>query len=210
MTRTQIKNLENYLGDLKNQSDELEQRVEGRWSPRATSTPGSSSRSRTPTATAKDVEKGAKRSSITLEQYKQVHEELFETRLELALAEAWLTAVQDAAKAAAEQDLGAGRRRGPAPTGRSSAGSSRTPRSIDLAAQMMEARTSSTSSTGSIRLGGDPAVRKAHGEAQGPRRPVRPALGDQAPPDPRGARDGRRRPATPARSSARPRPRSRR
>jgi capsular exopolysaccharide synthesis family protein len=109
----------------------------------------------------KGVDQSVKRSSITLEQFKEVHKQLFDTRLELALAEDWLKEVQDStARAAVERTA--------TPTSDDSRLKleierqfKRDPQVVDLASKMLEARNKLAELHRTIRIGGDPAERKA-------------------------------------------------
>ena len=158
-TRNQKETLEDYLEDLEKKS----QVVEKDW--RKLAAKGEVDiaipvKEQGPDGEVKGVEKGVKRSSITLEQFRQVHRQLFDTRLELAMAEDWLKEVQDSTKAAAE--------RTPTPTVDKSRLKlevvrqfKRDPQVMDLASKMMEAKNKVGELNRMVRIGGDPAVRKA-------------------------------------------------
>ena len=91
MTRQQIKNLEQYSTDLKNQTDELERKwldLAGRGDLNLELNP-----KKDDVASPKQ-EPGVNRASITIEEYRQVRHEMNAVKLELAEAEAWLTAAK--------------------------------------------------------------------------------------------------------------------
>ena len=101
MTRTQIKNLETYLGDLKSQTGEMERSwkdLAAMGDPDAqfindvkqhNNAPGD------PEERAAKEDRAAKAGSITIEEYKRVRQELFQVNLDLAQAQAWLDAPQE-------------------------------------------------------------------------------------------------------------------
>ena len=97
MTRSQIKNLETYMGELKNQSDEHERR----WKELVARGHNESQvfvKQKQVDGTVQAENQGAKRSSITLEQYKRVQQGLFEVNIELAQADALLSAIKNSAQ----------------------------------------------------------------------------------------------------------------
>ena len=126
-TESQVKTLEDYLDDLKKKSDVVDKEWR-RLAAKGDLDSGLFVKEQDPDGAVKDVEKGAKRSSITLGQFRKVHEELFQTRLELAMAEDWLKAVQDAVEGAAPRGLRRRPSTWPGSARRSSAGSSGTRR----------------------------------------------------------------------------------
>ena len=96
MTKTQIKNLETYKVDLKNQTDELERQ----W--RDLVNKGDvdaqmlqESKVDHPVA-SKSEQQGAGRGSVTVEEYKRVRQDLFTVEMELAAAQGWLAAAKSA------------------------------------------------------------------------------------------------------------------
>jgi capsular exopolysaccharide synthesis family protein len=106
MTRQQIKNLEQYQIDLKNQTDELERKwmalaakgdldvgpgVARREEPTTKGDPNA------PKTVASPVE-STNRASITIEEYRQIRHELNAVEIDLAQAQAWLAAAKAAAK----------------------------------------------------------------------------------------------------------------
>ena len=81
MTSNQITSLETYLADLKNQSQDLERR----WKEYVARQEGNVVAIKPMGATAKQGEPGAPAiTSLTVEQFKRIHDELFHTRMELA------------------------------------------------------------------------------------------------------------------------------
>ena len=96
MTRSQIKNLETYLGDLRNQTDELERKWKERVNLSDPDAPFIKDARQQGPAPEKSDDRAVKTGSITIEEYKRVRSELFQVNLDLAQAQAWL----DAAKAA--------------------------------------------------------------------------------------------------------------
>ena len=116
MTKTQIKNLEDYQGDLKNQTDEIERQVEGPGRPGDLDAMSSrrSSKRRPPPARRPRSQGAAERPEPASRstEYKMVRQELTEVELELAEAEAWLTAAQAAAERAAGKNPTPVERRG--------------------------------------------------------------------------------------------------
>src|SRR6185437_12843798 len=95
MTRGQIKNLETYQRDLQNQTDELERRwkelvARGDLDNRAVEDSKKENAN-------KAEEQGPSRSSITIEEFKKVRQDLFAVNLELTQAQAWLSTAKVAA-----------------------------------------------------------------------------------------------------------------
>ena len=106
MTRQQIKNLEQYQVDLKNQTDELERKWRalaakgdfdvGTGLDRRRDDPMSKADPNAPRPAASPVE-STNRASVTIEEYRQARQDLNAVELDLAQAQAWLTAAKDAA-----------------------------------------------------------------------------------------------------------------
>jgi capsular exopolysaccharide synthesis family protein len=158
-TESQVTALEDYLENLKKKSDVVDKEWRALAS-RGDLDSGLFAKDQSPDGTVKNVEKGAKRSSITLGQFKKVHDELFQTKLDLAMAEDWLKAVRDAAKGAAERTPATAAdvsRLRPEIERRFK----RDPQVIDLAGRMVEAGSKLEELHRTIRISGDPAVRKA-------------------------------------------------
>jgi hypothetical protein len=101
-TRKQKETLVDYMEDLKRKSGDVERQWKQLIS-KGDLDLGFFAQEQGPDGEVKNAQKGPRRSLITLDQFKQVHQELFETRLELAMAEGWLKAVQDSIKAADEK-----------------------------------------------------------------------------------------------------------
>jgi succinoglycan biosynthesis transport protein ExoP len=158
-TANQVKTLEDYMADLRSKSSA----VERQWRLLASKgdlDSGIFDKEKGPDGETKNVEKGVRRSSITLEQFKRVHEQLFNARLELAEAEAWLKAVQDSTKNEAEKNSSTsddGARLRP----QIARQFERDPQVIELASLIVEAKNKIDDLHRTIRIGGDPAVRKA-------------------------------------------------
>ena len=132
----------------------------GSWSAKGDIDSGIFVKEQGPDGTVKSVEKGVKRSSITLDQFKQVHQELFRTRLELAIAESWLKEVQDSMKVAAEKTPAAdadGARLLPEIERRFK----QDPQVIELASQMVEAKAKLEEVRKASKEPDDPAVQVA-------------------------------------------------
>jgi succinoglycan biosynthesis transport protein ExoP len=97
MTRAQIKNLEQYNVDLGNKTDELERKWKNFAAKGDLDLPTGGDRKKDDTGIATRQEPGVNRSSITIEQYKRVYDEKHHVGLELAEAQALLTAAKAAA-----------------------------------------------------------------------------------------------------------------
>jgi capsular exopolysaccharide synthesis family protein len=94
MTRNQIKNLETYLGDLRNQTDEMERRWKELVAQGDPDTQVIKEVQQAKAANPEDrtVKEGqtVKPGTITIEEYKRVRQELFQVNLDLTQAQAWL------------------------------------------------------------------------------------------------------------------------
>lgn len=158
MTRNQIKNLENYLGDLRNQSDELERR----WKElvdRGENDAPVIIKEKLADGSTRTEERGVKRGSITLEQYKRVQQGLFDVNMQLAQADAYLSAVKNSARnAAANPAPELDRARLDKQVERQFRND---PEVVAHHGRMMEAQHKVDEARRIAREGGDPAVRKA-------------------------------------------------
>ncbi len=96
MTRTQIKRLEEYLRELHNQTDEIERRWKEIVSQRDV------------LGRLVAAKKRGESSAISIDQFKQLNDEIFRLQIDLVQAEAWLTSVKGDAQKAAEVKPGAG------------------------------------------------------------------------------------------------------
>ena len=114
MTRNQIKNLETYQVELKDQTDVLERR----WKELAVlGDPDAEyvKNIQQQNSAASKAEDGAavregnvvKAGTVTIDEYKRVRHELFQVNLDLAQAQAWLDSARKAAKNASTQGQGA-------------------------------------------------------------------------------------------------------
>ena len=99
MTEAQIKTLETYKVDLKNQTDELE-RQWGELVAKGDVDDQLVRDAREKTRPFKPEGSGVARGRITVEEYKQIRQDLFQVELELAQAEAWLVEVKRFAREA--------------------------------------------------------------------------------------------------------------
>ncbi len=106
MTRTQIKNLETYLGDLRNQTDEMERRwmeLAALGDPDAQFIKDAQQAGAArPDAQASKDGRGARSGTITIEEYKRVRQDLFQVNLDLAQSQAWLDGARKAARDSAQ------------------------------------------------------------------------------------------------------------
>jgi capsular exopolysaccharide synthesis family protein len=103
MTRTQIKNLETYLGDLRNQTDEMERRwkeLAAQGDPDAQLVKEVRQQSAAPSGNSESS--AVKAGTITIEEFKRVRQELFQVNLDLAQAQAWLDGARKAARDATQ------------------------------------------------------------------------------------------------------------
>jgi succinoglycan biosynthesis transport protein ExoP len=96
MTRLQIKNLEQYNLDLKNQTDEIERKWKALASKGDVDIAPGGDRKKDDSGGSKP-EASTNRASITIEEYKEVRRDLNLVKRELAEAQALLTAAEDAA-----------------------------------------------------------------------------------------------------------------
>ena len=96
MTRQQIKNLEQYGVDLKNQTDELERKWKNLAAKGDPDIHVVGDRKKGD-AVAGKPEAGVEHGSITVEEYRSVKRQQTDVKLELAQAQAWLTTAQAAA-----------------------------------------------------------------------------------------------------------------
>lgn len=93
MTRNQIKRLEAYKSDLSNQTEELERR----WKElvnRGDVDTQFLNNAKEQNSAGKTDQQASSRSSITIDEYKRVRQELFNINIELAQAEAWLSSAK--------------------------------------------------------------------------------------------------------------------
>jgi polysaccharide biosynthesis transport protein len=97
MTRVQIKNLETYNVDLKNQTDELERKWKG-YASKGDVELNLGGIGKKDDGNGAKQEPGVNRSSLTIEEYRQVRQDLNSVRLELAQQEAWLASAKQAVK----------------------------------------------------------------------------------------------------------------
>jgi succinoglycan biosynthesis transport protein ExoP len=158
MTRVQIKNLELYSIDLKNQTDELDRKWKNLAGKGDLDIQLSGDRKKDETGAVKP-EQGPGRASITIEEYKQVRKDLEAVNLELAEKEAWLTTAKAAVLKASKNAV---------PSNDSSLLDKQVerkfqfdPEVIALASELMKARNKLDEHRRVIAKPGDPAERAA-------------------------------------------------
>jgi polysaccharide biosynthesis transport protein len=104
MTRQQIKNLEQYQVDLKNQTDELERKWKNLAGKGDLDLNLVGDRKKDDANPIKP-EAAGNRASITIEEYRQVRQELNKVKMELVEAQAWLTTAKAAVTKAAGKNI---------------------------------------------------------------------------------------------------------
>jgi succinoglycan biosynthesis transport protein ExoP len=104
MTRQQIKNLEQYQVDLKNQTDELERKWKNLAGKGDLDLNLSSDRKKDDASPVKP-EAAGNRASITIDEYRQVRQELNKVKMDLVEAQAWLTTAKAAVTKAAGKNI---------------------------------------------------------------------------------------------------------
>jgi len=96
MTRVQIKNLEQYDVDLKNQTEELERKWK-QFAEKGNLDLNTGANKKDDNTTTKS-DQGNSRVNLTIEEFRQVRQELNAVKLELAQAQAWLTSAKESVK----------------------------------------------------------------------------------------------------------------